>query len=130
MGSKILLTGNALALLVTIAAFLQQLSWPNAGLLIITCLTVTILLHVNSKRVEASIPPALRAISPVLLRSRERQASPTEAQAVQPTPSIPRPASPRQPTPTPAGPTPAISPPPVQAQLRESLGETPTLIEK
>ncbi|OLD02112.1 hypothetical protein E6H36_08265 [Candidatus Bathyarchaeota archaeon] len=132
MGSRLLLAGNMLALLATIAAFLQQLSWPNAGLLIITILTATILLHTNSKKVEARIPPALRAMTPPMLRSRERQVSTAQTQAPHlaplSTPSVPRAAALSQSAPAPVTPKPAT--PPVQVEPRENLGELPTLIEK
>ena len=38
MGSKLLFAGNILALVITIAAFLQAVSWPIAGALVVASL--------------------------------------------------------------------------------------------
>ena len=129
MGSKLLLAGNVLALLTTLAAFLQLLSWPDAGLLIIASLMVTILLHTNSKKVQTSIPTVLRAVTPPQLR-HEHHASPVQAQASE---TILQPKQTAPTTPTSAGPAiprPAPAQPQVQTKPAESSGQTPSVIEK
>ncbi len=130
MGSRLLLAGNVMALLTTFAAFLQLLSWPDAGLLIIVSLMVTILLHANSKKVQASIPTVLRTVTPPQLR-HEHHASPVQAQAsetvLQPKTA---PTPPKQPSANPATPKPAPAQPQVQTKPAESSGQTPSVIEK
>ncbi len=149
MGSGLLLAGNGTSLLITIAAFLQLLSWPTAGLLILATLAVTILLHASPQKGHIGLPSSLTPGKTPPSRHSEKHAShsqPKQAEHrtqpkqektknlfIKPPPPAPRaqPASPKPLSLTPRTAPAALKPPhPSQPRPKDRTGETPTTIKE
>ncbi len=135
MGSRLLLAGNGIALFITIAAFLQLLSWPIAGLLIITSLTVTSLLYINPQKTHLGPVSGATNAKPVQERPLQKQTFRTQPHPVDPR-LQPKQAKPGQPAPKALLQAPEPLPlvpkalPPVQTKPKGKAGETPTMIKE
>ncbi|OLD11978.1 MAG: hypothetical protein AUI93_03475 [Crenarchaeota archaeon 13_1_40CM_3_52_10] len=136
MGSRpLLLLGNIVAIVVTIVAFVQAISWPVAGVLILVSLVLPLLANINPPRgpMTSHLPPKIPATTHHSLteakvpqhRTAEKQSPPSHSSSArtdQRTPPKPDPArsigpqaSPKLTAPTISTPEPGlpkVAPPP------------------